>query len=78
MHSKDRELTALPDVLETQNQELLEAHEALHQPQKTTEGATELYELKAALEKEEEGKSIWWEKCDLLLSHEDAIYTKDV
>ena len=34
--------------------------------------------MKAALEKEEEGKRIWWEKYDLLLSHEDAIYTKDV
>ena len=66
MHSKDCKLAALWEALDTQNQELLEAREALHQIQEGLQQETELSKSKGVLEKEKRKiRKIWWEKCNL-------------
>ena len=66
---------------------MIEAREALHQAQETLQNEQQrgrqheakLGEVKAALEKEKRRvKRIWREKCDLQLSHEDAMDAKDI
>ena len=87
LRSKDSKLTTLRESLEAQNQELIEGREALHQAQETLQNEqqrgrqqeAELGESKAVLEKEKRRVTrIWREKCDLQLSHEDAMDAKDV
>ena len=87
LRSKDSELATLRESLEAQNRELIEAREALHRAQETLQNEqqrgrqreAELGEAKAALEREKRRvKKIWREKCDLQLSHEDAMDAKDV
>ena len=66
---------------------MIEAREALHQAQETLQNEqqrgrqqeAELGESKAVLEKEKRRVTrIWREKCDLQLSHKDAMDAKDV
>ena len=84
---KDSELAELRRALEVQNQELSEIREALHQTQETLlnkeqkvrQQSDELNEARAALDKEKRKvKRIWREKCELQLSHEEEIETKDL
>ena len=83
---KDSKLAELRRALEVQNQELSEIREALRQTQETLcdkeqevrQQSDELKEARAILDKEKRKvKRIWREKCELQLSHEEEIETKD-
>jgi len=86
LRDTDNEVAQLKRTLATQNEELQgalerlrEAREALDaEKRESQQRSEELNESMAALEKEKRKvKKIWREKCELQLSHEDAMDEKD-
>ena len=84
---KGSELAALRETVDAQERELQETYERLRQVQEDLDNerhsrqqqSEELRESEVTLEKEKRKvKRIWQDKCEIQLSHEDEIDTKDV